>query len=237
MYGTIPVNITLLKNIIYLDLSLNKLYGKFPTFSGMETYTAALTTLISAIDTPYSYQKNVLQDEIGKNFLQDENGKNVLLDDMPWRYRVERDKSTVERVVQTIYRLEDEEEEWENNNIDGSEDNGDIDSEESSLTNEEEQEDDSRELKSLQSYYSPHIYYSPTPLISATGLRFLSLYANFFTGTIPASLAGKRELSILYSCVFLYSCIFCIPVYSAFLYYLYSCIFCIPVYYHCRGHN
>ena len=53
-----------------------------------------------------------------------------------------------------------------------------------------------RKLKSLQSYYS-HTYYSPpavTPPTTAPGLRFLSLYANFFTGTLPSSIVGMKTL-------------------------------------------
>jgi LRR receptor-like serine/threonine-protein kinase FLS2 len=50
-----------------------------------------------------------------------------------------------------------------------------------------------RELKSLQFYYSPPVLYNPIPL-SDIGLRYLSLYANLLTGTLPSSLSEVTTL-------------------------------------------
>jgi Leucine-rich repeat (LRR) protein len=50
-----------------------------------------------------------------------------------------------------------------------------------------------RELKSLQFYYSPPVLYNPIPL-SDIGLRYLSLYANLLTGTLPSFLSEVTTL-------------------------------------------
>ena len=89
--------------------------------------------------------------------------------------------------------------EFENvNETDNENDDENENQNDNEIENENENEND-RELGALQSYYG-HTYYSPPVLIpSNIGLKYLSLYANRFTGTLPSSIVGISTLEELHT--------------------------------------
>lgn len=212
--GTFPTGIASLSNLLYLDISLNKFYGKFPTFYGMPVVTAKTLTadnydssnsiksgiigsrIHSDMVYPELTRDNSIVDKVeqfvpNSEFVYDDRSDNGFSDEY-----VMNDKSgfvygydTEINENEKRSRLEIEKNDFESTYEDGEIEEG------------REEGREGRELKSLQSYYSPPAYYIPI-YQNSHGLKYLSLYANFFTGTIPSGIAGissLKELHISYN--------------------------------------
>ena len=212
--GTFPIGIASLSNLLYLDISLNKFYGKFPTFYGMPTVTAKTMNMNSyssgisgtRIRSDFGYPEltrdnsiveieeqiipsfETVYDEMSKHGFDEEFVEN----DFPG---LVNGYESLMKENEEIERMEIENMEFKNTST--NEINNENNNENNNKNETESEAERERELKSLQSYYSAPLYYIPTPIVS-TGLKYLSIYANFFTGTLPIGISGISSLKKLH---------------------------------------
>jgi Leucine rich repeat len=204
--GTLPASVMSMSSLLYLDVSLNKFVGKFPDFYGMsqnsfKRITPHLKTLKSnqrsshSLPTIERERIMVIEMERDKSIveiveqMEPENRKN----EKNGRKITENENENHKRLRPEKRNEYYNENDWKKEG----------ESSETTLFNKEHPSDEmnfkeDRYLKSVQTYYSPDydvpISTSSTPYTSSVGLRFLSLYANFLTGTIPSSISLMTSL-------------------------------------------
>ena len=208
--GTLPPSVMSMSSLLYLDVSLNKFVGKFPDFFGMnqnsfKKITPSLNTMRSN-----RFNSHALPIVIREMVMEMEMERDKSIVEVVEQMEPENRKN--EKIERKIIENENENKNVNENKIHPEKRNECYndnkrkkvgESSENFLFNKEHSSNDmnfeeDRYLKSVQTYYSPDydvpIATSSTPYASSVGLRFLSLYANFLTGTIPSSVSSMTSL-------------------------------------------
>ena len=207
--GTLPASVMSMSSLLYLDVSLNKFVGKFPDFYGMNQnsfkkitpYLTLKSNQRSSPSLPIIERETIMVIEMER----DKSIVEIVEQMKPANMKNERNERKItenenENEDQNQKKFLHPEKIIEDYNENGRKKG---ESSETPLFNEEHSSDEmnfeeDRYLKSVQTYYSPDydvpISTSSTPYTSSVSLRFLSLYANFLTGTIPSSISLMTSL-------------------------------------------